>query len=292
MYFNSHDLPSLEWRHNGRDSVSNHQPHDCLLNRLFRRRSNKTSKLHVTGLCTGNSLVTGEFLAQMASNAENVSISWRHYVINSSPLSAAYMRQWTGSTLVQVMACHLFGTKPLPEPTLAYCLLDPFRNNLHWNSNRNTWIRLGANFNDIWIHENVIENVICKITVILIRPQWVKAVFHNDVIMSAVASQITSVSIVCSTVYSSADRRKHQSSASLTFVRGIHRRPMDSPHKGPVTQKMLVRGIHRWPLNSPHKRPVTREMFPFDNVIMTSYAFPNTKLWKDLCNISCLNSPV
>ena len=46
---------ALRWRHNGRDSVSNHQPHDCLLNRLFRRRSKKTSKLRVTGLCVGNS---------------------------------------------------------------------------------------------------------------------------------------------------------------------------------------------------------------------------------------------
>ena len=69
---------SLEWRHNGRDSVSNHQPHDCLLNHLFRRRSKKTWKLRVTGLCEGNSPGTSEFPAQMASNAENVSIWWRH----------------------------------------------------------------------------------------------------------------------------------------------------------------------------------------------------------------------
>ena len=69
----------LEWRHNGHDSVSNHQPHDCLLNRLFRRRSKKTSNLRVTGLCVGNSPGTGEFPAQMASNAENVSIWWRHH---------------------------------------------------------------------------------------------------------------------------------------------------------------------------------------------------------------------
>ena len=52
---------ALRWRHNGRDSFSNHQPHDCLLNRLFRRRSKKTSKLRVTGLYAGNSPVTGEF---------------------------------------------------------------------------------------------------------------------------------------------------------------------------------------------------------------------------------------
>ena len=71
---------SLRWRHNERDSVSNHQPHDCLLNRLFRRRSKKTPKLRVTGLCAGNSPGTGEFPAQMASYAENVSIWWRHHV--------------------------------------------------------------------------------------------------------------------------------------------------------------------------------------------------------------------
>ena len=71
---------SLRWRHNGRDSISNHQPYDCLLNRLFRRRWKKTSKLRVTGLCVGNSPGTGEFPAQMASNAENVSIWWRHHV--------------------------------------------------------------------------------------------------------------------------------------------------------------------------------------------------------------------
>ena len=49
-----------QWRHDGRDSVSNNQPHDCLLNRLFRRRSKKTSKLCVTGLCARNSPVAGE----------------------------------------------------------------------------------------------------------------------------------------------------------------------------------------------------------------------------------------
>ena len=47
------DSGSLRWRHNGRNSVSNHQPHDCLLNPLFRRRSKKISKLRVTGLCAG-----------------------------------------------------------------------------------------------------------------------------------------------------------------------------------------------------------------------------------------------
>ena len=72
-------LIALQWRQNGHDSVSNHQPYDSLLNRLYRRRSKKTSKLRVTGLCAGNSPGTGEFPAQMASNAENVSIWRRHH---------------------------------------------------------------------------------------------------------------------------------------------------------------------------------------------------------------------
>ena len=71
-------IPTM-WRHNGRDGVSNYQPRDCLLRRLFIRRSKKTSKLRVTGLCEGNSPVAGKFLAQRASNAENVFIGWRHH---------------------------------------------------------------------------------------------------------------------------------------------------------------------------------------------------------------------
>ena len=70
---------ALLWRHNGHDCVPNHQPHHCLLNCLFGRRSKKTSKLRVTGLCVGNSPGNGEFPAQMASNAENVSIWWRRH---------------------------------------------------------------------------------------------------------------------------------------------------------------------------------------------------------------------
>ena len=69
---------------------------------------------------------------------------------------------------------------------------------------------------------------------------------YSDVIMGAVASQITSPTIVYSIVYSGADQRKHENSSSVDFVRGIH----------------------WWPLNSPHKWPVTRKIFPFDDVLM------------------------
>ena len=76
------NINSLKWRHNERDVLSNHRRRsNCLLKRLPRRRSQKTSKLRVNGLFEGNSPVTGEFLAQRASNAENVSIWWRYHVL-------------------------------------------------------------------------------------------------------------------------------------------------------------------------------------------------------------------
>ena len=69
---------------------------------------------------------------------------------------------------------------------------------------------------------------------------------YSDVIMTAMASQIIGVSVVCSTFCLGTDQRNHQSSASLAFLRGFH----------------------RWPVISPHKGPVTRKMFPFDDVIV------------------------
>ena len=81
-----------------------------------------------------------------------------------------------------------------------------------------------------------------------ISARYTKLYHYNDVIVGAMASPITSLTFVYSTVYSGADQSKHQSSASLAFVWGIHQGPM----------------------NSPHKWPVTRKMFPFDDVIILS----------------------
>ena len=90
--------------------------------------------------------------------------------------------------------------------------------------------------------------------------------FHySDVMMHAMASQITGVSIVCSTFGSGADQRIHQSSASLAFVREIR----------------------RWPVNSPHKRPVTRKIFPFDDVIMSKDQWVNISS----AGRSCISDP-
>ena len=80
---------------------------------------------------------------------------------------------------------------------------------------------------------------------------------YSDVRRGAIGCQIISPTIVNSTVYSGADRRKHQSSASLA----------------------LVREIHQWLVNSPHKGPVTRKMFPFDDVIMNGLAIETRKVY-------------
>ena len=75
-----------------------------------------------------------------------------------------------------------------------------------------------------------------------------KPAHYSGIIMGSMASQITKLTIVYSTVYSGADQRKRQSSASLAFVRGIHQSPV----------------------NSPYKWSVMRKMFPFDDVIMNA----------------------
>ena len=92
-------------------------------------------------------------------------------------------------------------------------------------------------------------------------------VHYNEVMMSTMASQITSLTIVYSTVYSSTDQRKHQSSASLAFVWGIHRWPVNSLHKGPVTRKcfdlMTSSWKHSFEVNTV---PVYGLRLPFDSV--------------------------
>ena len=99
-----------------------------------------------------------------------------------------------------------------------------------------------------WIYDKLFHRLmIAKIHQVIFSVDIFGLHLHyNDVMMSTMASQIASVSIVYSTVCSDADQRKHQRSALLAFVRGIHRGPVNSPYKGPVTRKI----------------------FPFDDVIM------------------------
>ena len=128
------DTSTLQWRHNGRDGVSNHQPHDCLFSRLFRRRSKKTSKLRVDGLCEGISSVTGEFLAQRASNAENVSIWWRHHgYIVAVPLS-----RWLMPYVYTWLGCHFSSGVHSMQRTSRWTVL------------RDYWIRLEISLQWYW----------------------------------------------------------------------------------------------------------------------------------------------
>ena len=141
------------------------------------------------------------------------------------------------------MPCRLLGAKPLSQPMMVYCQYPK----------EQTLVKIHSKL----IHFHSIKCI------------WKCLRYFGDVIMDAIASQITSLTIVYSIVYSDADQIKHQSSASLAFVRGIHR--------GPV--------------NSPHKWPVTRKMFPFDDVIMKWRAFClSSDTQKFICYIEGRNS--
>ena len=93
----------------------------------------------------------------------NLNWTWNLTAINLSPPSAAYMRQWIVTALVQMMACRLFGAKPSSKPMLGYCRFD-LRNKLEWNVNQNT---------KLFIHKNASENIVCKMAAILSRGRWV-----------------------------------------------------------------------------------------------------------------------
>ena len=121
------------------------------------------------------------------------------------------------------MFCLFFNPVPLEALSSLWKVHDVFRWSQAMHTLGHHWFRQ----NLPRVHENSFEN-------------------YSDVIMGAMASQVTSLTIVYSTVYLSADQKKHQSSVSLAYVRGIH----------------------RWSANSPHKWPVTRKMFPFDDFIM------------------------
>ena len=165
---------------------------------------------------------TGEFPAQRVSNAENVSIWWRHHEMKRTNDEQMNKQPW-----------HKNYTW--------------FRNSKELQTGFQSVISFQMN----WTYRMYLVNQLdrkyfsqltdsCTVRKLLVQNDK----HYNDVIMSAMASQITKLTIVYSTVYTGADQRKHQSSVSLAFVRGIH----------------------RWQVNSPHKGPVTRKMFPFDDV--------------------------
>ena len=117
--FSKNNLPAewfypSQWRYNERDGVSNYQSHHCLLNRLFMRRSKKTSKLRVTGLCERN---PGEFASQKTSDAENVSIWWRHHVDQETRGYRLVNPLWF---VITHSRHHFSGAKPSSKLILTY----------------------------------------------------------------------------------------------------------------------------------------------------------------------------
>ena len=164
--------------------------------------------------------------------------------IDSQPI----VGQWTlcgnidlGQCLAQVTACCLTA----PSHYMNQCLT--------WN----WWYPPQCNFIEDILVKIFNQNCYLKIFMHLPEDNVLQALYgclfqeawpwhYSDIIMSTVASQITSLTIVYSTLYSDANQRKHQSSVSLAFVTGIH----------------------LWMVNSSHKGPVTQKMFPFDNIIM------------------------
>ena len=168
---------SLQWRHNGGDSVSNHQPHDCLLNRLFRRRSKKTSKIRVTGLCMWNSPGTGEFPAQMANYAENVSIWWRHHV-RRRKMSTIISFQLIGKSRVR-MNCR--GPNRLRKP-----IQNLFRTQILQNLVRRWhWILLATPFQMFLRSQHSYYRPLCRIFTGLIKPfeGWIKSILNASVVI-------------------------------------------------------------------------------------------------------------
>ena len=100
----------------------------------------------------------------------------------------------------------------------------------------------------------------------------VEQIHHNDVIMGAMASQITSLTIVYSTFYSGADQRKHQTCYVYGEIKLLKK------HQSSASLAFVL-GIHRWPVNSPHRWPVTRKMFSFDDVVMFIWLLYVTPAW-------------
>ena len=223
-------------------------------------------------LCAGNSPVTGEFPSQgQWRGALMLSLAWINGWLNNR--KAGDLRRHRVHYDVSVMKClisptHLWrrcqtdsippwGTslmrKRLPESRLG--TWRHFQIQLKKTVFKFKFLMTDADVSQAPVGEKTsLILAIALGAMPLPEPVWLsKALTHqfSDVIMSAMASQITNLTIVYLTIYSCADQMKHQSSASLAFVRGIH----------------------QWPVNSPHKGPVTLEMFPFDDVIMM-YAEP------------------
>ena len=148
------------WHRNGRDGVSNHQPHHCLFISLFRRRSKKISKFRDTGLCEGHSPFTGEFTAQ--SNAENVSIWWRYrdnqlfnfLIPNNGGIRSNNLTLWSDIHVVLINSyfTYTYGVS-FHILLLPPCIIDGLR------QFQRTWSH-GKSVIKTWWHENTLQLIV------------------------------------------------------------------------------------------------------------------------------------
>ena len=171
---------------------------------------------------------------------------WNCFQMNITGPNWWYVNNGSGISLLPS------GNMPLPEPMLTQVYVTLWRPQWikFWNSWNGQFVVVVVGLRCLGAKGG---QAISKLQTALMVTRLIRVVIsnnppthNNDVIINAMASQITSLTIVFSSVYSDAEQRKHRSSASLVFVRGIH----------------------WWPVNSPHKAPVSGKMFPFDDVIM------------------------
>ena len=152
---------TLQWRHNERGGVSNHRRLHCLLNCWFRRRSTKTSKLRVTGLCVGNSPVTVEFPTQKASNANHVSIWWRHHI---ATLSACKFHQFKFSIpcwrydMEALSPLMLFRVCYPPTNNVVFCFSLALVSTIYRSNNHISYY--AANCTMKWLIEHIKHNTV------------------------------------------------------------------------------------------------------------------------------------
>ena len=230
-----------------RHGVSDHRDLDCLFSSSSRLTTKKISKVHVTGPLWENPLVSNGFPAQMARRADSVSMSWRHHAIIETVLMICLLHKTLTKRVSGTRYYHsdihkLYFNMRCHVSNISY-LRDAMSNilNLSWEISR---ILFQYEHNDMHYEGKIIA-----------RPSQLyngsscagkTSSQYIDVIMTTMASQITSLTVVNSTV--------------------LFR------HRSKKTSKLRVTGLcagnSSGPVNSPHKGPVTRKMFPFDDVIM------------------------
>ena len=248
---------ALRWRHNDHAGVSNHQPHGCLLNRLFRRESKKTSKLRVTGHCAGNSPGTGEFPAQMTSYAENVSIWWRHHARTAQCGKCVKSMGCTYGVMTRTRIPHCWPflrgihrwpgiplTKGQWSGTLMFPLMSDWTNS---GTERSLvrWIKMTCYF---FFGVTVMEKTDLQKAIVLLLSNVFSAVC---IMRCHMASQINGNSIVCSAACSCVQQRKNSEFRISAHVRGIRL-------WGESAGNLVV---------SPYKEPVMLKAFPCHDVI-------------------------